>query len=136
MLEKHTGKATPEKRKDTRFLTIAKVVIKEFGKEEFQLKDLSITGCRLEYPLETEISMDKRFSLEIIPEKEAKIKPFSIIAESRWIRVSSNSCEAGFIITESPKGKQFQNYVDYLSWRYSQGKSMTSEDISEPPAIM
>ena len=136
MLEKHNGKTRPEKRRDTRFLTIAKVAIKELGKEEFQLKDLSITGCRLEYPIDTEITLDKRFSLEIIPEKEAKIKPFLIIAESKWIRVSSNSCEAGFMITESPKGKQFQSYVDYLSWRYSQGKSMTSEDISEPPSVI
>jgi hypothetical protein len=136
MVEKHNGKSKPEKRKDTRFSTIANVVIKELGKEVFQLKDLSITGCRLEYPIDTEISLDKRFSLEVIPEKDAKIKPFLITAESKWIRVSSNSCEAGFMITESPKGKQFQNYVDYLSWRYSQGKSMTSEDISEPPTIM
>jgi len=125
-----------EQRKNSRFLTSAKVIIKEFGKEEFQLKDLSITGCRLEYPIDTEISLDKRFSLEIIPETEAKIKPFSIDVESKWVRVSSNSCEAGFMITESPKGKQFQNYVDYLSWRYSQGKSMTSEDVSGPPTIM
>ena len=98
MLEKHNGKSKPEKRKDARFSTIANVVIKELGKEIFQLKDLSITGCRLEYPIDTEISLDKRFSLEIIPEKEAKIKPFLITAESKWIRVSSNSCEAGFKI--------------------------------------
>jgi len=124
-----------EQRKNSRFLTSAKAVIKEFGREEFQLKDLSITGCRLEYPIDTEISLDKRFSLEIFPETEAKIKPFSIEVESKWIRVSSNSCEAGFMITESPKGRQFQNYVDYLSWRYSQGKSMTSEDVSGPPTI-
>jgi len=124
-----------EQRKNFRFFTIARVIIKEFGGKEFQLKDLSITGCRLEYPLDIEISLNKRFSLEIIPEKEAKIKPFSITAESKWVGVSSNLYEAGFMITESPNGKQFQNYVDYLSWRYSQGKSMTSEDISEPPTI-
>ena len=121
-----------EKRKHSRFQTLAKVVIKEFGKEEFQLKDLSITGCRIEYPLDVEILLDMRFSLKIIPEKETKIHAFSIIAEARWIRVSSKSCEAGFNITESPRGKQFQSYVDYLSWRYSQGKSMISEDISDP----
>jgi hypothetical protein len=57
-------------------------------------------------------------------------------AEARWIRVNVNTSEAGFMIIDSPKGKQFQNYVDYLSWRYSHGKSMTSEDISEPPIIM
>ena len=121
-----------EQRKDKRFSTTARVKIEEFGREEFQLKDLSITGCRIEYPLDMEIILDTQFSLKIIPEKEAKIKSFSITAEARWIMVNSTSCEAGFSIIESPKGKQFQNYVDYLSWRYSQGKSMTSEDISEP----
>jgi hypothetical protein len=125
-----------EKRKNSRFLTTAKVVIKEFGNREFQLKDLSITGCRLEYPIDTEISLDKQFTIKIIPETEANIRPFSISIESRWVRVSSNSYEAGFMITDSPKGKQFQNYVDYLSWRYSQGKSMTSEVVSEPSTIM
>ena len=122
--------------RNSRFLTFAKVKIKEFGKAEFQLKDISITGCRIEYPLDVEILLDMRFSLKIIPEKEAKIHSFSIIAEARWIRVSVKSCETGFLITESPKGKQFQNYVDYLSWRYSQGKSMISDNISEPPSLM
>ena len=125
-----------EKRRNSRFKAVAKVTIKEFGKEEFQLKDLSITGCRIEYPLDVEILLDMRFSLKIIPEKDAKIRPFSITAEARWIRVSSNSCEAGFMITESPKGKEFQNYVDYLSYRFSHGKSMVSDDISDPPSIV
>jgi len=124
-----------EKRRNSRFSTGAKVTIKEFGKEEFLLKDLSITGCRIEYPLDVEILLDMRFSLKITPEKETKVHPFTITAAARWIRVSSNSCEAGFMITESPKGKHFQSYVDYLSWRFSHGKSMISEDISEPPSI-
>jgi hypothetical protein len=125
-----------EQRKNSRFLSLARVTVKEFGREEFQLKDISITGCKIEYPLDTEILLNMRFSLKVIPEKEAKINSFSITAEARWVRVSINSCEAGFMITESPRGKQFQNYVDYLSWRYSQGKSMISEDTSEPATIM
>ena len=122
-----------EKRKNSRFLTTARAAIKELDTEEFQLKDLSITGCRIEYPSDIEISLNTRFSLKIIPEKEAKIHPFLITVESKWVGVSGNLYEAGFMITESPKGKQFQNYVDYLSWRYSHGKSMISEDLSEPP---
>jgi len=122
-----------EQRKNSRFLTTARATIKELSEEEFQLKDLSITGCRIEYSSDVEISLNTRFSIRIIPEKETKIHPFLITAESKWIGVSGKLYEAGFMITESPKGKQFQNYVDYLSWRYSHGKSMTSEDISEPP---
>jgi hypothetical protein len=39
--------------------------------------------------------------------------------EARWVRGGDYSCEVGFSITASPKGKAFQRYVDYLSWRSS-----------------
>ena len=122
-----------ELRKNARYSTLAKVKIKEHGEEEFTLEDLSVTGCRIECSAETEIMPHKLFKLEIIPESEAKIEKFFLGAESKWIRLKGDSCEAGFCITESPKGKQFQRYVDYLSWRYSHGDSMTKD--SEIPSM-
>jgi len=122
-----------ELRKNARYKTLAKIKIKEYGEEEFTLKDISVTGCRMECPTEKEITPQKHFTLEIIPESEAKIESFFLDTESKWIRLKGNSCEAGFSITESPKGKQFQRYVDYLSWRYSHGESMTKD--SEIPRL-
>ena len=116
-----------ELRKNARYKTLAKVKIKECGEEEFTLKDLSVTGCRIECSAETEIVPQRHYKLEILPESEAEIEKFFLNAESKWIRLKSDSCEAGFNTSESPKGKQFQRYVDYLSWRYSHGDSMTHD---------
>jgi hypothetical protein len=41
--------------------------------------------------------------------------------ESKWIHAAGYSCEIGFSILESPKGRSFQHYVDYLSWRSAMG---------------
>jgi hypothetical protein len=116
-----------ELRKHFRYKTHAKVKLKEYGEEEFTLKNLSVTGCRMECTIDTKIMPQRHYKLEIIPESDAKIEAFSLETESKWIHLKSNSCEAGFLITEPPKGKQFQRYVDYLAWRYSQGNSMTDD---------
>ena len=117
-----------EQRKNTRFETQAKAVIKEIGKEEFPLKDISVTGCRIECPIEKDVMPNMQFTLQIFPESAAEIEPFNITAETKWVKVGVCTCEAGFLLLESPKKKQFQRYVDYLSWRYSQGLSITGKE--------
>ena len=117
-----------EQRKNARFETLAKVKIKEIGKEDFPLKDLSATGCRIEFPISKDIMPNMHLVLKIIPEKAAGIDSFTISSESKWVSVGGRGCEAGFLFLESPTGKQFQHYVDYLSWRCSQGQNITEEE--------
>lgn len=114
-----------ERRKSTRFESSAIVKIAEIGNEQFFLKDISVTGCRIKCPSGSVIAPNKQFTLQIMPEREANIDSFTISSEPKWIHVDRNACEIGFPIIESPKGKQFQYYLDYLSWRSSHGKSIT-----------
>ena len=118
-----------EKRKHTRYQALAKVLIKGKGisDEEVLLKDISITGCRIELPANLTIEPNTHYKLKIIPESEAEIESFLLDVEPRWLGAEHSSSEIGFSITKSPKGKQFQRYVDYLSWRYSHGNSMTKD---------
>ena len=124
-----------DQRSSARFQTIAKVVIKGLNDEETILKDISVTGCRVECPVDTEIEIGVQHKLEIIPESISKIDSFELLVESIWIRTGSYFFEIGFSIVKSPRGKQFQRYVDYLSWRYSQGSSMIGDKDSgiSPP---
>ncbi|MDR0498038.1 MAG: PilZ domain-containing protein [Treponema sp.] len=120
-----------EKRNSPRYQTTAKVKIEGIDKGDINLMDISITGCRVVCSDYEEIELNKQYKIEVIPESAAKVGLFDFFAESKWIRTDIYSSEIGFIIVESPKGKQFQRYVDYLSWRYSQGNSMTGETITE-----
>jgi len=112
-----------EKRKNTRFKTFAKARIMGVSEGETILKDLSVTGCLVECTSYAGIETNKRYGLEIIPESAADIGEFELLSEVRWMRSEGYSCEIGFIIIESPKGKLFQRYVDYLSWRASHVKT-------------
>jgi hypothetical protein len=102
-----------------RYRTLAHAYISGVPEGECLLKDLSITGCCIEYNGAADIQVNTRYQLEIKPEKMSNISNFRLEVESRWVRNHSYSTEAGMCIIASPKGKQFQRYVDYLVYRHS-----------------
>ena len=116
-----------DKREHIRYTTLAAAKIEKLTDGESLLIDISITGCRIECPKQSKMELNKQYQLEVIPEKEAKAGSFLLSVESKWIRTGDGTSEIGLSIIESPKGKSFQHYVDYLSWRYSKGNSMTGD---------
>jgi hypothetical protein len=104
-------------REYTRHPTLARARIKGVFDGEALLKDLSITGCCIECTMYIDIKPETEYKLEIIPEAATQIGSFELIVSSRWIKTSAYSCEIGFAVIASPKGKLFQRYVDYISWR-------------------
>jgi hypothetical protein len=106
-----------EKRKNVRFDTHARARIAKLFHEDALLKDLSVTGCRIESTVFADIELHSLHTIEIIPDAASNIGSFEITAEARWIQKGEYSFEAGFLITSSPTGKHFQQFVDYLGWR-------------------
>jgi hypothetical protein len=104
-------------RKSIRYPTLARALVPELFDGEALLKDLSITGCCVEYTMFVDVKLNVEYKLQVIPDSAAKIPPFELQVESRWVRSGGYSCEIGFAITVSPKGRDFQRYVDYLAWR-------------------
>lgn len=108
-----------EKRKSIRYRTQAQASIPGVLNGDMLLKDISVTGCCLEAMRQVQVKPDTQYTIQITPEPDAQIGKFDLLAQSRWIRSREDSYEMGFLILESPKGKQFQRYVDYLTWRAS-----------------
>jgi hypothetical protein len=115
----HYKRDMMENRKNNRYRTLAQAKITNITGVECLLKDLSVTGCCIECTAYLDVQPNIRYQLEIVPEGAANIGPFGLTVKSKWIRAGGYSCEIGFAILESPKGKSFQRYVDYLSWRSS-----------------
>ena len=109
-----------EKRKNQRYQSEAKARIAGLDRGDAFLKDLSIIGCCLVFGMPIDVKPGTQYEIEIFPEEVSGIGIFEILAETKWIHVSDNSMELGFGILESPKGKHFQRYVDYLAWRSGQ----------------
>jgi hypothetical protein len=118
-----------EKRKALRYPTLAQAQIEGISGGETLLKDLSIIGCCVESTAYMEIKLNTQYKIEVVPEAASGIGKFELLAESKWLHTSGYSCEIGFAILESPKGRAFQRYVDYLSWRSEAGNSSGSPAV-------
>jgi hypothetical protein len=120
-----------ENRKSPRYRTLARAKISSVdGKStmrrganegETLLKDLSITGCCVECTVYPDVKTGEKYSVNIIPETAANLGHFTLTVEAKWIHLMGYSCEIGFSVLESPKGKEFLRYVDYLAWRAEAG---------------
>jgi hypothetical protein len=110
------------KRSHARYRAFARVKFQGHMEGEHLLKDISVTGCCVECTSLADIHGDTQYTLEIIPEESAKIGRFELEVKTIWIRPADYSGEVGFGIIASPKGKLFQRYVDYLSWREAHQK--------------
>ena len=107
-----------ELRRSPRYRTIARVEIQKVSGGDGLLKNISITGCCVECDDKVNIQPLTQYQLMIKPEKESRIGTFELDVECKWIRHDGHSTELGFGIIASPKGKQFQHYVDYLAYRH------------------
>jgi hypothetical protein len=106
-----------ENRKSPRFTSLAQARIAGLPEGEALIKDLSITGCRLEFSAAVAFEENKNYRIKVFPETNAKVEDFELEAQPRWSHAGYDSFEIGFAILHSPKGKAFQRYVDYLTFR-------------------
>ena len=108
-----------ENRKSPRYRTIAHVEMPKVPGGEGLLKNISITGCCVECAGTVNMQPTAEYQLLIKPEKDSHIGAFDLMVDCKWVRNDGHGTELGFSIIASPKGKQFQFYVDYLAYRHS-----------------
>jgi hypothetical protein len=104
-------------RKNRRYPAFATVVMHNVFIGSALLKDISVSGCRIEHTMIIDVEKGRRYTLWIKPEPSANIREFDLMVEARWVEARNCAFEAGFSVIESPKGRFFQRYVDYLAYR-------------------
>ena len=108
-----------DNRGNPRYRTKALVQIPGILKDGGLLKNISITGLCVECPNAAGLQSTAQYQLEIKPEAVSRIGSFQLQVDCKWVRNGGSITEIGFGIVASPKGKQFQHYVDYLAYRHS-----------------
>jgi hypothetical protein len=106
-------------RKNQRWAALAEATIEGAFSGRALVKDLSVTGCRLESAVPMHINTGEVYMIVVYPEASANIAEFELKAQVQWIESGSAGCEAGFSIKVSPKGAFFNRYIDYLDYRAS-----------------
>ena len=105
-----------ELRRSVRYTSFARAKIEGLHEGDALLRDISVTGCRLEFSAAMAFEQNQAFMIEISPETKSDIGPFELEAMPIWSRANYDSFEVGFSILSSPRGKSFLRYVDYLAW--------------------
>jgi len=106
-----------------RYDTKGRAHISGLKKNDILLKNLSVTGCCLNCAENIEeIKIGETYEIKIKPEKASHTGEFEFHAECKWIRAADLTYEIGFSITASPKGRHFQNYVNYITYQTTAAK--------------
>lgn len=106
-------------RQNRRYPSIATARIPAVSGSEAFLKDISITGCCIEYTMLVDLPEHSEQTITIYPEKESMIDKFHLLVESKWHHFDNSSNRFGLEIKKSPQKKEFISYVDYLAWRHN-----------------
>ena len=118
-----------ELRRCPRYPSFARARVAGFHEGDALLRDLSITGCRLEFSAAIAFSLQQRCRITVMPEDRASVEAFDLEASALWSRADYDTFEIGFTIEASPKGKSFERYVDYLAWKAGQADAGALESV-------
>ncbi|MCR5607117.1 MAG: PilZ domain-containing protein [Treponema sp.] len=105
-----------ETRKNVRFSDIGRV--EAFGICELPgiLEDISLTGCKVHFPIPVKVDMDLEYELKIYPSRKcASGHDFVLICQPRWINGEGEDSSIGFSILHSPGTQQLKSYIEYLN---------------------
>jgi hypothetical protein len=105
-------------RKDTRYEAGGQVYIAEVLDTKAVLKNLSASGLCLESSEFMDIIPHSKYTVNVLPEEESNVDPFTIDIESKWIRTKKDRSESGFVIIIPPgtSGSELlDEYLNFLS---------------------
>jgi hypothetical protein len=103
-------------RKDPRYESGGQVYIAEVLDTNAVLKNLSSSGLCIESQEFMNIAPHSKYTIDVLPEKESNIKPFTIDIESKWMRIKKDLSESGFVIIIPPGTSAEELLNEYLNF--------------------
>jgi hypothetical protein len=89
------------------------VCVNGFEGEAF-LQNVSSNGFRMESSAYRAIDLGKRYTIYLSPEASAKLKPFEVEVEARWVRNTGSNFSVGFSISTHAANGALKKYVAYV----------------------
>jgi hypothetical protein len=109
------GPVSAATKRAPRYDSWANVSISGFEGEAL-LRNINLGGFCLESRTYVAISPGDVYTMHIAPEAPGE-KGFSLQVQVRWVRCTEHNFYAGFAVSEQPKDRALEKYVDYLKSR-------------------
>lgn len=103
-----------DNRKEVRYTDIGRVESADLCVLPGVLDDISITGCRVHFPIPVTVDMENDYELKIKLSRKAVLAPLVLICHPQWKRMNGTETEIGFQVLRSPDSPQLASYIECL----------------------
>ncbi len=103
-----------ENRQNVRYEDIGRVDATEICTLPGVLNDISLTGCKVHFPIPVTIDMENDFELKVKPAQKSSEEPLVLICHPQWVKQNDGETEIGFSILRSPDTPQLASYIEEL----------------------
>lgn len=103
-----------DNRKAVRYDDIGRVDAPDICALPGVLDDISLTGCKVHFPIPVTIDMENDYELRIKPSQKPALNPLVLICHPQWKKESDNESEIGFQVLRSPDSPQLAAYIEVL----------------------
>ncbi len=125
---------TKEHRQDERFEDCGHVEANAICALPGVLDDISISGCKVHFPVPVHLDMDNDYNLKItLPETENRV-PLRLLCRPQWKRMHDTATEIGFRFLMSPDTSNLKKYI--CSRRISENDSVYNMIINTQPVFV
>jgi hypothetical protein len=115
LLKVHTERImNEENRKNVRYPDIGRVDAAEICALPGVLNDISLTGCRVHFPIPVTIDMENDYELRIKTSHKVALNPLVLLGHPQWKKDTDGESEVGFQILRSPDSPQLASYIELL----------------------
>jgi hypothetical protein len=103
-----------DNRKEVRYEDIGRVEAVDICALPGVLDDISLTGCRVHFPIPVTVDMENDYELKIRLSHKTMLTPLILICHPQWKKMNGNETEIGFQVLRSPDSPQLASYIELL----------------------
>ena len=87
-----------------------------------RLEDISLSGCRIRFPVPVTMDMDNDYKVNIKLSGNDKVSVIPVLCHPEWNRVEDGQSEIGFSFLHSLSTPRLESYVRHLQESTCDGK--------------
>lgn len=103
-----------ENRQDIRYSEMGRVVSPELCSLPGVLNDISLTGCKINFPCLIKINMDDEYKINVTSTHSQNSFPLQLLCKPVWVKETNNCTEVGFQYLFSPDDARLHELIAVL----------------------
>lgn len=114
IISHNKGTMSRDQRKEERFEYYGSVESEELCSFPGVLDDISLSGCKVRFPVPVTIDMDNDYNVYIKISQNEEISTLPMICHPEWNKIDDGQSEIGFSFLHSLSTPKLESYIKHL----------------------